>query len=91
MVEYINKDRAYQTLADEPFFDNADRDEIVLPVLAAIPTVDVVPVVHGRWINLKGGLWDVCQCSVCNSWCPTTGISPNYCPVCGAKMDGDVE
>ena len=54
------------------------------------PTVDAVSVKHGRW-----GLSDYngfCLCSVCrdcyidDTW--TTTGKWQYCPNCGAKMDG---
>ena len=57
----------------------------------AEPTVDAVEVVHGRWIGQR--------CSVCNesymdyadadSYPAIGEPKPNYCPNCGAKMDGD--
>lgn len=43
------------------------------------PTVDAVPVVHGRWINEN--------CSVCGTYV-YRGDADNYCPRCGTKMDG---
>lgn len=56
---------------------------------SVIPTVDAVPVVHGRW-----GLVDEAEprrygCSKCSclSWYGTY----KYCPNCGAKMDGGEE
>ena len=55
------------------------------------PTVDAVPVVHGRWIEKQEPIpWceddvDVFTvCSICN--CCSIGES-YYCPNCGAKMD----
>ena len=49
------------------------------------PTVDAEPVRHGRWMHLSN-TWG--ECSVCGErnkylkrW--------NYCPHCGAKMDGE--
>lgn len=59
--------------------------------LDAQPTVDAVPVVHGRWEphpNENG--FD--RCSVCRDcviyadW--ADGKKWGYCPNCGAKMDG---
>lgn len=53
------------------------------------PTVDAVEVVHGRWeggaFNTRGDYVECC--SVCKSWSMEYGN--NYCPNCGAKMDGD--
>lgn len=54
------------------------------------PTIDAVPVVHGRWIDHK----DEHQCSVCKEstivdfyvW---RAIQFDFCPYCGAKMDGE--
>lgn len=60
-----------------------------------MPTVDAVEVVHGRWIEKQEAIpW--CEddvevytvCSVCESYSP--GES-NYCPNCGAKMDGGAD
>ena len=55
------------------------------------PTVDAVEVVHGRWDEVTDqdeivGEMDFYKCSVCGKlrWFET-----NYCPNCGAKMDGD--
>ena len=43
-------------------------------------------VVHGQWINiLDKHEWDQKMCSVCGDYfC----CQVNYCPNCGAKMDG---
>ena len=53
------------------------------------PTIDAVPVVHGRWINIaNGNCDDLCKCSECKeTWLGIGGY--NYCPHCGAKMDGE--
>lgn len=61
------------------------------------PTLDVVPVRHGKWVQrfikiggqvFKHGM----QCSVCAE--PALDDEgddylTNYCPNCGAKMDGE--
>ena len=53
------------------------------------PTVDAVEVVHGRWIEQEkytfGTMYD---CSICGNRILDNGHSWNYCPNCGAKMDG---
>ena len=61
------------------------------------PTIDAVPVVHGRWIptyhkyyNRDG------ECMIADEWhCSECGIRLrqrwNFCPKCGAKMDGKAD
>ena len=55
--------------------------------LKGMPTID--PVKHGRWKFAK----DVyASCSVCGvTILLFNAENPNYCPHCGAKMDGKEE
>ena len=58
------------------------------------PTADVVPAVHGRWVNeqmIVGGFAETwaCDCSVCGRTQREPLWKPNYCPNCGARMDGE--
>ena len=70
--------------------------------IEAAPIVDAVEVVHGRWIE-KWGLYDKgfyisrkvwYECSHCGmktnyrDECFEKEVDYNYCPNCGAKMDG---
>ena len=85
-----------------------DMQELYLPVhfqefiVDEIPTADVAPVRHGRWVRKKA----LIQCDLCgfglfpdgyffkNGECTHSNepnYRPNYCPHCGAKMDGDEE
>lgn len=58
-------------------------------VLEDAPTVDAVEVVHGRWISIGGNRYTrISQCSNC---CAKYDFMSNYCPNCGAKMDGGNE
>ena len=61
-------------------------------------SADVAPVVHGRWDNIpntymlvarKDGSYsgNATTCSVCHEVNPNA-YKTNYCPNCGAKMDG---
>ena len=64
------------------------------------PTVDAVPVRHGRW-TADESMYTVgeAQCSVCKTtfyaddlYCvgeKAQSELPNYCPHCGAKMDAE--
>ena len=59
--------------------------------LASAPAVDAEPVRHGRWrkINVpKRWNGPIIRCSECN----TGGTRAwDYCPNCGAKMDGGAQ
>ena len=43
-MRLIDGDTLWEKLDDEPWYYNADRDEIALPIVAAAPTVDAVVV-----------------------------------------------
>jgi len=62
--------------------------------LAEAPTID--PVRHGRWEiydtykqTIDGRTFDGwCECSECRTMYPWDFSAYDYCPHCGAKMDG---
>lgn len=57
----------------------------LMATIADVPTVDTVEVVHGRWIISSDGYYP--YCSECKEE-PESGKMTNYCPSCGAAMDG---
>ena len=76
--------RAFKTRQDiQDFLDN-------------IPTADVTPVRHGRWDESKEHFY---LNNGCKEWinfycseCDAPNNSPtDYCPHCGAKMDGGAD
>ena len=68
--------------------------------IASIPAADVAPVVHGRWLNFYND-FSCAECDRCGTTFEVTDsesneglwnafkLSYNYCPNCGAKMDGE--
>lgn len=95
MDEYIKR----QTIMEFPIRkDHCDKEhanehfifgiESVLEYVENLPAADVVPVVHGRWIIHVDELGLTCECSVCHI---ETMCDGNYCPNCGAKMDGGAD
>lgn len=59
-------------------------------ILNKFPAADVVEVRHASWIE-DGYYNKPCVCSNCGEPCEDTVMGKprwNYCPNCGAKMDG---
>ena len=92
MDEYIKRKeirRAYEKLArsymhGEPYIADWKLDEMI----EELPTSDVAPVVHGRW-ETNSDRPDTLICAMCKCGFDMWKHDPhNYCPHCGAKMDG---
>jgi hypothetical protein len=58
--------------------------------VTAAPTIDAVPVGHGRWVHFNPRNPNAVLCSVCDY--AFARLHPeNYRPNCGAKMNGGSE
>lgn len=95
MAEYITKRAAINAVENAPIELYKSEWKKIEEAINAVPAADVVPIVHGRWddsgrYTFPSGNAAVrctnCGCALTeseyhlNNW--------NYCPVCGAKMDG---
>ena len=94
MADLIDRQAVLREMLD-PKYTWEDYDEME-NLLGYIPAVDAVEVVHGYWdasgrYRFPSGAI-ACRCSECGC---ALSISEyrvynwNYCPVCGAKMDGE--
>ncbi len=100
MAEYIEREAIseeirkfyYKNPPNFSYGEGFDRglDRAQRAILDA-PAADVEPVRHGRW-ETSSGLY---SCSECGITCPYDVQADvieywacNYCPNCGAKMDG---
>ena len=93
MAEYIDREAAVKAANEwvsEACMAPVMRVSWLFDKLQKVPVADVVPAVHGRWVHdgrrIDSGI-DWCHCSECGksyNFCART----NYCPSCGAKMDG---
>lgn len=99
MAKYINREELVEWLKRIPLKDLSDgrglcriiMEEDFKRAIRTIPAgtiIDVDPVVHGRWIMHDDEFGLTCECSACHI--ETMGDG-NYCPNCGAKMDGGGE
>lgn len=87
MSRYIDAEKIIETISSR-----LDMQDLYLPVhfldlIDDIPTADVEEVRHGKWVNDQGNEY---RCSGCGySYINATSDGNyNYCPNCGAKMDG---
>ena len=87
MAEYIKREAALMKLMQ----DGCSAKN--LQSISDIPAADIAPLVHGRWIskNPHGYEWTF----VCSNCGYVDGYPfndrHNYCPNCGAKMDGGAD
>ena len=102
MAEYIEREDLLELYRmDDPVLNK--NGHVPLPVIRQnimdIPAADVATVRHGRWLHTEEPLgWqdvDCMECSACHdSWiieedyCFDDMPIWNYCPSCGAKMNG---
>lgn len=83
MAEYVEREAVIDLITRR-----YENPEICTQEINSIPAADVVPVVHGRWVPTKAPFMNECEdCSVCG-YRTVWGHRYNYCPNCGAKMDG---
>ena len=66
-------------------FGGVSHAVIANKILDEQPTVDAVEVVHGRWVDILSWKYGW-KCSECDRMVESR---ENYCPNCGAKMDGE--
>lgn len=99
MAEYIEREALLDSICYETCgiaFCGATNCAFMAKVCSA-PVADVAPVVHGRWISWEeAGNFvpspDRHECFVCHDAAQVLvngfELLSDYCPNCGAKMDG---
>lgn len=92
MAEYIDRDGLLEEI--EAAEKHGGMGSVVAGTLRRyvkrMPAADIVPVVHGEWIEAVTQTGDKCvECSVCHEHeNPNAVIKGRFCWHCGAKMDG---
>lgn len=90
MSDLIDRKEAVEAVKNEMLSwlegDSHDYRKVVDAIMD-VPTVEAVPVVHGRWIENDNGTY---SCSRCNSWIPKEQrYYAKFCLYCGADMRGE--
>lgn len=101
MDEYISREAVVRYLkgySEKELNKNGNFGMIISSVLnkveralSEIPASDVQPVKRGRWIDTGDWVGEdlyIFRCSACNERSLEAG---NFCPNCGARMDGESE
>lgn len=97
MTEYIEREALLKEIDEIHKRHGLPEDEEmefsetdIRGLLLCLHAADVAPVVHGRWIFKRGNYEaDECNCSECGQLMVTAvGKRANFCPNCGARMDG---
>ena len=87
MIEYIEREVAIESIMSEP--QDAHYPHWYAVKIKSIPATDLAPVRHGRWVPTKAPFMNECEdCSMCG-YRTVWGHRYNYCPNCGARMDGE--
>lgn len=88
MARLIDADALWRKFESEPWYDNADRDEIALPLVYDAPTVDAVEVVRCRDCA-KDGLFTCPICFIENKTLHFINHSPDFYCGEGERKDGE--
>lgn len=96
--EYIRRDTALRAVtkrygACRSPAQNRLLDEIRNEIMR-IPRTYMMPVIHAKWTQIVGKQSRIC--SFCErdepyKFAPDDAMIYNFCPYCGAKMDGGAE
>lgn len=102
MAEYIEKQAALDAILGES--PDAHYPSWYAERIKALPADDVAPVVHGKWIckwdSDLGTTTIICSRCRCDRMVNGCFVGVNgepiwneedYCPYCGARMDGGAE
>lgn len=94
MNDYIKKEDVLTLIDTGRLISNSNYNKEI-KLINELPSADVEPVRHGHWKVVNdgyGGEAYICECSECEDtvWVyRNTDRKWNYCPNCGARMDGE--
>lgn len=105
MAEYIEREalksklKNMEATSPNKVYQNAMEDMIyyfIPKIIDEIPSADVAPVRHAKWELIDECINEGVYCSNCHKKIyraraeyANQKVKSNYCPNCGAKMDGD--
>ena len=96
MSDLISRDAILEELYEMDISRCKEHDDVIHLAYAKIahaPQVEAVSVVHARWIAEYRTICSACKTRFDDDmfWIQGDFTKPNYCPNCGARMDGDAD
>ena len=98
MAEYIEREKVKEVIKlfgkgaiedGQKVLDPVDDIILLAKAMDMLPTADVAEVRHGEWIPTRDKDKKTCsRCAVTHLIGQYPFGNANYCPNCGAKMDG---
>ncbi len=101
MAEYIEREKVIKAAKTNKAVCRCEADIVdVQNIVNCVPTADVCPVTHGYWkpifdtdADKERGFAIEYECSECGcvsrDCTYSRALDYEFCPYCGAKMDGD--
>lgn len=88
MSDYIKRGDALKAVngIHEDDLPRNNKIEVCDVLTLVVPSADVAPVRHGKWIDITDS--HIGTCSLCGDRWSSVDMM-NYCPNCGARMDGE--
>lgn len=86
-MRLIDANVLWERLDNEPWFDNADRDMIALPIVDAIPTVDAKIVVHCK--DCEYSYDEISSLCCSHGVCADCEVPPNFYCAEGKRKEPD--
>lgn len=95
MDEYIRREDVIAWFMPYAHVGESIDADVVISDIKGMKAADVAPVRHGRWIHSRyedcSEQFELVKCSQCNHEAYAMAFyvrGGNYCPNCGAEMDG---
>lgn len=97
MKEYIDREAAIEFIKENQCKACSDIGLcgncavlVAMKLFKSIPAADVWPAVRGKW-RLYSPLTDTYECDKCCYQIIDESFRTNFCPNCGARMDGGAD
>ena len=99
LIKDVEKSKFYNNHSNAlAYATHKHEHDHFLRLIDCQPAADVAPVRHGRWVHDRyencAEEFEIVKCSNCSTTAYAMAFyvkTGNYCPNCGAKMDGEAK